>query len=97
VFLVSAATLGFLWAGYLASFVLLSGRPGSILAASLHRVWLHTWPLLVVTVFLAVAAPEDHALSPSVTKRPIAKPEDTGREATSAPREGRTSKKGRNR
>lgn len=97
VFLVSAATLGFLWAGYLASFVLLSGRPGSVLAASLHRVWLHTWPLLVVTVFLAVAAPEDHALSPIATKRPITKPEDAGREATSAPREGRSSKKGRNR
>jgi hypothetical protein len=53
--------LALLWGGYLASFVLLGGRPGSILAASLHRIWLHTWPLLVVAVFLSVNAPEEHA------------------------------------
>jgi hypothetical protein len=51
-----------LWGGYLASFVLLGGRPGPILAASLHRIWLHTWPLLVVAVFLAINSPEEHAL-----------------------------------
>lgn len=57
----ATALLALLWGGYLASFVLLGGRPGPILAASLHRIWLHTWPLLVVAVFLAVNAPEEHA------------------------------------
>ena len=61
VFLAAAATLALLWAGYLASFLLMGGRPGPNLAASLHRLWLHTWPLFVMAVFLLVQAPEDLA------------------------------------
>lgn len=58
----ACATLALLWAGYLASFLLMSARPGPILSASLHRLWLHAWPLLVVVVFLIVKAPEDLAI-----------------------------------
>ncbi len=62
VFLAACATLALLWAGYLASFMLLSARPGTVLAASLHRLWVHTWPLLVVVVFLLTKSPEDLAI-----------------------------------
>ncbi len=60
--LAACAILALLWAGYLASFLLMGERPGPILSASLHRVWVHTWPLLVVAVFLIVNAPEDLAI-----------------------------------
>lgn len=60
--LAACATLALLWAGYLASFLLMSARPGPILSASLHRLWLHAWPLLVVVIFLIVKAPEDLAI-----------------------------------
>ncbi len=61
-FLAACAMLALLWAGYLVSFVLLSARPGTVLAASLHRLWVHTWPLLVVVVFLMTKTPEDLAI-----------------------------------
>lgn len=78
VFLAAAATLALLWAGYLASFLLMGGRPGPNLSASLHRLWLHTWPLFVMVVFLLVQAPEDLATpipaKLSRSERKLAKP-----------------------
>ncbi|MCC6262730.1 MAG: hypothetical protein IT169_04060 [Bryobacterales bacterium] len=60
--LAACATLALLWAGYLVSFLLMGGRPGPTLSASLHRIWVHTWPLLVVAILLIVNAPEDLAI-----------------------------------
>ena len=62
-FLIGLALLALLWGGYLASFLLLAGRIGPVLSASLHRLLLHTWPLLVILFFVALRAPEDFAIA----------------------------------
>jgi len=62
-FLAGVVILALLWGGYLASFLLLAGRIGSVLSASLHRLLVHTWPLLVILFFAALRAPEDLAIS----------------------------------
>lgn len=77
-FQAALAALLLLWAGYLGSFLLLHARPGPTLAASLHRLWLHTWPLFVITIFLLLKSPEDLGIAilikPGRAERKQAKP-----------------------
>lgn len=66
-----------LWAAYGGSFLLLRARPGPTLEASIHRLWLHTWPLLLVAVFLLINTIEDLAVGiparPSRSMRKLSK------------------------